>query len=42
MGIYDRDYMKAPQERRRLQPEKPSFRQRLRFNLWRLFRKKQK
>jgi len=38
MGIYDRDYMKAPQAQpRRL---KPSLWQRLRFRLWLLFKGK--
>ncbi len=42
MGIYDRDYMKAPQEQKRLQPKSPTLWQRLRFKLWCLFRGKQK
>jgi len=35
MGIYDRDYMKAPSARPR--PPKPSRWQRLRFWLWTVF-----
>ncbi len=37
MGIYDRDYMKAPQERKRLQPKSTTVWQRLRFKIWDLF-----
>jgi hypothetical protein len=40
MGLYDRDYMKAPSAR--LRPEKPSRRQRFRFWLWRLFHSRHK
>jgi hypothetical protein len=38
MGIYDRDYMKAPQARSRM--TKPTPWQRFRFWLWMVFRKK--
>jgi hypothetical protein len=38
MGIYDRDYMKAPQARPR--PAKPSLWQRFRFRIWLVFKKK--
>jgi hypothetical protein len=40
MGIYDRDYMKAPQAQNK--PSKPSLWQRFRFRLWMLFRRKKK
>jgi hypothetical protein len=40
MGIYDRDYMKAPTARPRA--SKPSFWQRLRFRLWLVFKGKNK
>jgi len=42
MGIYDRDYMKAPQEQKRLRRRQPSFWQQLRFKLWLLFKGKKK
>jgi hypothetical protein len=42
MGIYDRDYMKAPQEQKRLRPQRASFWQRLRFKLWLLLRGRKK
>jgi hypothetical protein len=38
MGLYDRDYMKAPQAQSR--PPKPSFWQKIRFRLWLLFKGK--
>ena len=38
MGIYDRDYMKAPPEQKRLRQQPASFWQRLRFKLWLLFK----
>ena len=38
MGIYDRDYMKAPSARTK--PRKPSLWQRIKFKLWLIFRKK--
>lgn len=40
MGLYDRDYMKAPSARRPVR--KPTWWQRLRFRIWQLFRKKKK
>ncbi|MFA7255999.1 MAG: hypothetical protein WC047_00285 [Kiritimatiellales bacterium] len=40
MGIYDRDYMKAPQAQNK--PAKPSLWQQFRFWLWMLFRKGEK
>jgi len=40
MGIYDRDYMKAPQAQSRR--PKPTLWQRFRFWLWMLFRSKKK
>lgn len=40
MGIYDRDYMKAPPGRPCT--EKPSFWQRFRFQLWLVFKGKNK
>jgi hypothetical protein len=36
MGLYDRDYMRAPQTR--TPRKKPPFRQRLKFALWLLLR----
>ena len=38
MGLYDRDYMKAPAAQH--QPRRPTFWQKLKFKLWLLFRKK--
>jgi len=40
MGIYDRDYMKAPQEQKQLRRRRPSFWQQLRFKLWLLLHRK--